>query len=332
MLENYNEPEDLLTDESFLAWYFKVPGETQEKWDHWMSGHPDRMQLVQQAISLLKATRLPEQSLPVQQIAKAEQRLFAQIDAPANASIRSFNRRRWMVAASILITLGIGMWMTTISKKSPVEIKTAYGQQSRQQLPDGTSVTLNANSRLHYNKNWPAGADREVWVEGEAFFHVTHTPANSRFIVHTAHIYVVVTGTQFNVINRPDAENVFLKEGKVIVGSRKENEKNMSPGDFVAWKQEALENKVVQADSLMAWQEQKLVFARTPLRDLAAILGNQYGVTVELENSSIADSAISGMMPNNDLDVLIKALNATREYEVVRKNNLITIKSRPGQK
>ncbi|MBS1660312.1 MAG: FecR domain-containing protein [Bacteroidetes bacterium] len=347
MTEQYKEPEDLLSDESFLAWYFKEPGGMQEKWDHWMSGRPDRIRLVQQAVSLLEETRMPERPLPVQQIAKAEERLFAQIDAAASAPAPSapapasappgittplFNRRRWMVAASILALLGAGMWLTTINKKSSVEIITAYGQQTRQQLPDGTTVTLNANSKLSYNKSWATEADREVWVDGEAFFHVTHTPANSKFIVHAAHIYVVVTGTQFNVINRPDAENVFLKEGRVIVGSRKENEEAMSPGDFVTWKQDALENKVVKADSLMAWQEHRLIFSQTHLKDLASILGNQYGVKVDLETPGIADSAISAILPNNDLDVLIKALNATSEYEVVRKNDLITIRSHPGQK
>src|ERR1051325_2399086 len=129
MTEQYKEPEDLLSDESFLAWYFKVPGGTQEKWDHWMSGHPDRMQLVQQAVSLLEATRLPERPVPMQQIAKAEERLFAQIDTPANiAPAPLFNFRRWVIAASILLALGIGMWLTTLNRNASVEIKTAYGQ------------------------------------------------------------------------------------------------------------------------------------------------------------------------------------------------------------
>ena len=336
MSANYTHPEDLLSDESFLTWYFKRgKGEAIPfSWDEWMAGNADRTQLVQQAILLLDQTVIAESPLPSGQLETAEKALFARLDAaPAPRATSLYKYGRWMIAASILLALGIGLWLTSGNKAdNKLEIRTAYGQQSRQQLPDGTVVTLNANSRLSYNDRWAAGADREVWVDGEAFFHVTHTPANSKFIVHTAHIYIVVTGTQFNVINRPGAENVLLKEGTVIVGSRKENEKIMAPGDFVTWKQDALENRVVQADSLMAWQEHRLVFSQTPLKDLAAILGNQYGVRVELENLSIADSAISAILPNNDLDVLIKALNATSEYEVIRKNDLITIRSHPGQK
>src|ERR1700750_799241 len=79
MAKNFNEPEDLLSDESFLAWYFKMPGKEQQEWDSWMSGHPEQTQLVQQAISLLEATRLEELPVPLQQIATAEKRLFDQI-------------------------------------------------------------------------------------------------------------------------------------------------------------------------------------------------------------------------------------------------------------
>src|SRR5882757_7441704 len=71
MAKNFNEPEDLLSDESFLAWYFKMPGKEQQQWDSWMSSHPEQTQLVQQAISLLEATRMPELVIPLQQIASA---------------------------------------------------------------------------------------------------------------------------------------------------------------------------------------------------------------------------------------------------------------------
>ncbi len=49
---------------------------------------------------------------------------------------------------------------------------------------------------------WKEGTSREVWLKGEAFFHVSKTPTKARFIVHTERFDVVVTGTQFNVMNR----------------------------------------------------------------------------------------------------------------------------------
>src|ERR1700754_2451543 len=103
MAKNFNEPEDLLSDESFLAWYFKMPGKEQQQWDSWMSGHPEQAQLVQQAISLLEATRLPELAIPLQQIASAEERLMKQIDVTGSVKVIPLLSRRRMIAASVAI-------------------------------------------------------------------------------------------------------------------------------------------------------------------------------------------------------------------------------------
>jgi ferric-dicitrate binding protein FerR (iron transport regulator) len=95
------------------------------------------------------------------------------------------------------------------------EFKTAYGEIKEQQLPDATEVTVNANSRIICSKGWQDGKDREVWMKGEAFFHVRKTPLKSRFIVHTDHFAIIVTGTQFNAVNRGGRANVMLREGSV---------------------------------------------------------------------------------------------------------------------
>jgi transmembrane sensor len=105
---------------------------------------------------------------------------------------------------------------------------------------------------------------------------------------------------------------------------------NMQPGDFVAMRDTLLQKKKVQPDSLVAWQEQKLIFDKTPLRDLVTILNNQYGVHVRLEGRSLGDSTISGILPDNNLDILLQMLKATSDYDVLREGDQITIKAHSG--
>ena len=64
MLDNYREPEELLSDESFLAWYFKTGEGKDIIWEQWMAANPDGRELVQQAVELLNMTRLPEKEIP----------------------------------------------------------------------------------------------------------------------------------------------------------------------------------------------------------------------------------------------------------------------------
>jgi transmembrane sensor len=334
MSENYREPEDLLSDESFLSWYFRNGKEGEDSWELWMAGHPDRAHLVEQAVLLLQTTRQPEKGIDPRQLAAAESALFKKIGelpsvphaAPGKSVLPLYRNRRWMVAAAVFVALAIGLIVAKIPAGRP-EIKTAYGQLSRRQLPDGTEVMMNANSRLSFSPNWKDGIDREVWMNGEAFFHVSKTPLKSRFIVHMDHFDIIVTGTQFNVINRHGIENVLLEEGSVIIRTRDGKELNMKPGDFISFRDERLEKRPVQHDSLVAWREQKLVFDKTPLRDLVKIINDQYGVHINLENESLGDSTISAMLPDNNLDVFIEALEATSEFDVIKDGSNITIRA-----
>jgi transmembrane sensor len=330
MSESYNEPEDFLSDESFLAWYFKTGQKGGADWDGWMAAHPDRPSQVKQAVELLDTTRLLEKKLPADHLNLAEASLLAKIEAlPAPSTVKKlplYRDRRWMIAASILVVLGTGLLLTRFYNKARPEIKAGYGEISRQQLTDGTEVTLNANSRLSYSSHWKDGKDREVWLYGEAFFHVQKTALRSRFIVHTDHFDVMVTGTQFNVVNRRDKNNIMLEEGSVILHTGDGKELNMKPGEFVEYNSDKLEKRIVRNDSLLAWKEHKLLFDNTPLREVVEIIKEHYGVTVHLADDATGDKTISGILPNNNLDVLLHALEAM-DIEVVRQEDSITIRN-----
>ena len=328
MLDNYREPEELLSDESFLAWYFKT-GEGSEGMEQWIADNPGSRELVEQAVELLNTMRLPEKEIPAQQIDRAESALMQKIAVlPEAAPIPLYKDRRWIAAACVLVLLGAGLVLTRKSHSGQPEVKTAYGQIGHQQLPDGTEVTMNANSRLHYLPGWKDGADREVWVDGEAFFRVSRTPLKSRFIVHTDHFDIIVTGTQFNVVNRNGKDNILLQEGSVILHGRDGRDLNMIPGDFAEFNgSNQLAKRPAKNDSVLAWKEQRLVFDKTPLRELVTIINEQYGIPVRLDQDSIGDRTISAILPNNNLNVLLQALEATSEFDVVRQENGIIIKA-----
>ena len=65
-----------------------------------------------------------------------------------------------------------------VSKSSGVaetiSVKTAYGETKKIKLPDGSIVTLNSNSLLEYTANWNSLTDRQIYLDGEAFFSIKH--------------------------------------------------------------------------------------------------------------------------------------------------------------
>ena len=90
---------------------------------------------------------------------------------------------------------------TLPAEKTTSEISTKNGSKTNVLLPDGTTVWLNAGSKLTYDKTY-GNTLREVTLTGEAFFDVVHN-AEKPFVIHTSKINIRVLGTKFNVKSYP---------------------------------------------------------------------------------------------------------------------------------
>jgi len=85
----------------------------------------------------------------------------------------------------------------------------------------------------------------------------------------------------------------------------------------------------VKPDSVIAWKDHKLSFYDTPLRDVVSIIKEQYGVTVRLDGKTVGNKTVSGIMPNDNLDVLLQSLEAIPDFQVIRRGAEIIIQDHP---
>lgn len=328
MMENYNQIEDFLNDESFVAWVNKTNEKDIEKWDLWMTEKSSNKELAKDAASILKMLQIKDREISHTQINTAEMRLRESIkNERIPAKIIEIKKKKiwyWAAAASIILLFGLGIFFFT--RPAPkLQFATTYGQIEKNKLPDGTEVILNAKSELTFGKKWEEGKTRDVWIKGEAFFHVKKTMKHDKFIVHTDNFDIEVTGTSFNVINEDGKSSVALIEGSVKIHRPGEKEILMKPGDLVEFNNQRIEKKVADKQESTAWIDNKLVFNNTPISEVAAIITRHYGITVKIDNDSIAKKTITGIMPNDNLDVLLQSLTATQEFQVSKTNDTITI-------
>ncbi len=105
-----------------------------------------------------------------------------------------------------------------ISKRNEVvyqEISVPKGSRSAFNLPDGTKVWLSNNSTIKYPSKF-TGSTRELEIEGEAYFEVTHKK-RIPFIVNIGNNRIRVLATRFSVTAYPDDNKVRadLVEGKI---------------------------------------------------------------------------------------------------------------------
>jgi ferric-dicitrate binding protein FerR (iron transport regulator) len=326
-----NTVEELLCDETFLAWYFKSDVVAVEKWNNRIALDPTQQKLTQEAVQLLQTITVKEQAVDAQrlQLAEAKLRQYLLVQPAQEAKRVSLwslgNKRWWAAAAAVLILVSTIVWQYNRGT-AMLAYNTAYGEMRKELLPDGSEVILNANTTLNY-KNRKEGTDREVWVKGEAFFHVKRTAQKNRFIVHTGHFDVIVTGTQFNVINRVGKNNVLLKEGSVTV-SGQQQQIDMQPGDYVEFNNTGIQKKAINSAPVLAWTDHKFIFENTPMKEVAALLTELYGAKVTLVNEATASKAISGVMPNDNLDEFLQTLEALPDFEITKSEKEITIRKK----
>ncbi|MBO9633447.1 MAG: FecR domain-containing protein [Chitinophagaceae bacterium] len=331
MDKNFSNIEDIIADEQFQAWYFRTDGTNRNEWERWMAENPQQAALVAEAKEYLDQLVITEQPLPEAQLVKAEERLMAGIASmeapvilatPSGGVVRKM--KRWIAAAAVVLVMVAGglYWLNRTAQDM---VQTSFGELKEQQLPDGSKVTLNANSTITYSKGWDKGHEREVWLKGEAFFHVAKTPARSRFVVHTDRFDVVVTGTQFNVVNRDEKTNIMLTEGSVTLHTPDGKTYKMVPGDFVEVSHSELQKKTGREENILAWKDKKLIFENIPLHSALDKIEEHYGIKITIGNANIGNKPITAILPNDNLDVLLDALEATGDFHVIRKDGEIII-------
>lgn len=330
--KHFSSFEDVAADEHFQAWHFGTNPQQAKEWEQWLKENPQYQPMVAEAVHSVNTVQLPERPVSVEQIDAAHERLLQSLPQTAPVIRKHNGRRKWWLSAAAAVILLVGATLLLKSRsQEALKLNTAYGQIEQYKLPDGSDVMLNANSKLSMSK-WKEGTDREVWIDGEAFFHVRKTSEKNRFIVHAKELDIIVTGTQFNVINRDGEMSVLLKEGSVTLKTADGKTVNMVPGDYVtiANRQPQKATSTPQQEKVLAWTQAKLVFENTTLREAQKIISRHYGVVVKLDKE-IEDKTISGTLPNDNLDVLLKALEATMDFRIVRTNDEITI-SGPGER
>ena len=185
------------------------------------------------------------------------------------------------IAAILSVPLLIGVLALYPGRRQPVvtaqmvEIKTNAGMTTSVLLPDSTVVHLNSESSLRY-PTFFAGDVRQVELNGEAYFDVTHHP-RKRFIVSTPHhSQVEVYGTSFNVEaygNETPISTTLIKGsvGFIYKNNKGKFQKSMlSPRQKLVYSPQTGDIKcyVTSGESEISWKDGKLIFNDTPLNEV----------------------------------------------------------------
>jgi ferric-dicitrate binding protein FerR (iron transport regulator) len=340
---------DFLLDDFFIQWVKSPDPQTNLFWEGWLAEHPEKKALVTEArqlvldLSTTQGKQLNEQDKRQlwntinQRRTAAKSPRESRSKTPASRPILIEWIYKGRIAASVTAILMVAAWLIYINtNRHPplVQFSTQYSEIKQVALPDGSQVTLNANSTLRYPSDWTDQQDREVQLTGEAFFDVVKKPgkANAKFIVHSQGLDIEVLGTQFNVNNRRNRVEVVLQEGKVGLsqaGSKDSLVVTMVPGDYIAYSEQdnRMLRKKVNPLLYSSWKEEETIFEEKPLYEIAQVLEDTKGLRMVFPNDSLKTLPFTGTLPNNDIDNFLMVLSKSFRIEVSRKGNQIMLQN-----
>jgi transmembrane sensor len=186
------------------------------------------------------------------------------------AKVVKFNR--WI---PVSIAASITLLMVALFSFSKITVSTQMAETKVHVLPDGSEVTLNADSEISFRRWWIG--ERAVALKGEAFFNVKK---GSSFSVATANGTVTVLGTSFNVNARDAGLTVSCYTGKVEVAAGNQ-QVILTQGLFTHLHRNALAKPKVFDYKRATWTNGDFYFEAVPLREVIRELERQFGVTIE---------------------------------------------------
>ncbi|MDW3648525.1 MAG: FecR domain-containing protein [Bacteroidia bacterium] len=236
----------------------------------------------------------------------------------SDKKLKPFFFRRTMRIAASLVLLASFSWLLYQSQESKKSTKTTLaGEIKKFELPDGSQVTLNANSSIKYAENWKQGETRTVYLKGEAYFKVEKKPASgAKFQVLTNGLKVEVLGTSFNVKQRNKSTSVFLEEGKVRLQAPEsaEPEVLLNPGELVHYstsKKSLTSPKSVDGRFETSWKTGILEFEEVPLQEILEKLAEINEFQFELRDSSLGQELLTSSIPAHNIEKAISILTKT---------------------
>ena len=239
----------------------------------------------------------------------------------SHTASRSAPASQWLIAAALLLAVGATTWRVATRGRGPNldatklanEIVTPNGARNTLTLGDGSRVTLNAGSRLRWNNDFGART-RDVYLDGEAYFVVTHD-APRPFRVHARGAIAHDLGTRFTVRAYPELPQleVVVAEGSVSL----RHDRGEAPDSAVlgagqlarlgaSWPPTIESNVVVERWT--AWTNGSLVLEGLTLKEALPQLERWYDAKITLADPRLAERRLTARFHDETLPQMLDAL------------------------
>ncbi|RFM29554.1 FecR family protein [Deminuibacter soli] len=311
-------------DEVLLKKYFSrqcTAEEEQAVLDYLTAPHPDYAML--HALFSSEAVHIEPEVMPhamARNLAKALKKAVAETRPDGKlVSMRAVYKRWYLAgAAAVLIPLmiaGYRMAVQSPAAKNKSNAAAAIAADKAKRLinsssetrlavmPDGTHIWLMAYSSVSYHPVQYATQQREVYLEGEAFFEVAQNQQQP-FSVKHGNLVTQVLGTTFNMEAYEEERSirVALMQGKVAVQSLDANgntsaRQMLNPGQMLSYRKAtgAMNMRRMLTNNEDDYRKGYFVLNDIPLSDALHRIERKYHTHIQVSTADIADRRVTAV-------------------------------------
>ncbi len=226
-----------------------------------------------------------------------------------SSQVKKLNWVRPFLRIAAVLAVGVAIFYF-LSRDTSIHIETIAAEKRLVELPDASTVLVNAESEIRYNaKSWKD--NRTVELKGEAFFDVAK---GTQFDVSTPSGTITVLGTEFNVKQRPNFFEVQCFEGSVQVSTDSETEILKEGDNYRLTNGQSTTGRNIF--SKPQWTENKSNFQRVVLHQVVAELERQYDITIILRDVQ-PNTLFTGGFVHDDLENALRSVTEPMDLRYV---------------
>lgn len=248
-------------------------------------------------------------------------------DEALRATVTSHRRRVvWATAAACVLACGAVFTFfddLTARLTGTETYVTGTGERSTYTLEDGSTIELNAQSRVQVKYS---ESQRSLsLIKGQALFRVAKNRRRP-FIVRAGDRNIVAVGTQFDVRLDAHSVQVTLIEGKVRIeqaSAQRPSEIVLTPGKQLLAQlsapvpvknRERLRN--IDVDKVTGWRDGRIFIDDLSLAEAAAEMNKHSAVQIAIDDPVLAQRRVSGMFKAGEQESFVTALEDYFPIEV----------------
>lgn len=221
---------------------------------------------------------------------------------------------RVAAVAAVLCMIAAFSWWHTADRQDWAVIASAEGEVEEITLPDNTHITLAENSTLRYDRLAYGKENRQVELNGKAYFAVTHQE-QCPFRVETRLASIQVLGTRFQVTADKQQTSATVESGKVRFYNQSQKEAILTHGmsasiDATGQMEVETENN----PNAFAWKTHVFVYNETRLKEVVRELEDVFNV--QISNLPREEHYLTASFDQTPIEEIIDVINQTLDTKL----------------